>query len=232
METKKGGFKKNLDSFHQTSWNFVGISTVVWQLFGGWKKFKMAAIAMVTKVQMAAKYKNPLIWVKFDFQVDYDVANWYPSLVPKWPPKYKNPPIWAKFGFQVDFDVGNWFPWFGSHIMIHFVGITAVVCDSFWGGGWKKIKMATIAMVTKVQNGHQIQKSSDLGEILFPSRLWCCKLNLIFIVGLLWCSELDETLQKFCLTCVHIILRLRNFRMAAVATKNVKNLKCSELDET
>ena len=46
------------------------------------------------------------------------------------------------------------------------------------------------------------------------------------------CSELDETFQKFCLTCEHIILRLRNFRMAAVATKNVKNLKCSELDET
>jgi hypothetical protein len=44
--------------------------------------------------------------------------------------------------------------------------------------------------------------------------------------------QLDESFQKFCLTCVHIILRLRNFRMAAVATKNVKNLKCSELDET
>jgi hypothetical protein len=29
METKKGGFKKLLDSFHQTSCNFVGISTVV-----------------------------------------------------------------------------------------------------------------------------------------------------------------------------------------------------------
>jgi hypothetical protein len=26
---KKGGFKKKLDSFHQTSPNFVGISTVV-----------------------------------------------------------------------------------------------------------------------------------------------------------------------------------------------------------
>jgi hypothetical protein len=76
----------------------------------------------------------------------------------------------------------------------------------------------------------KIQKSSDLDEIWFPSRLWCCK--LIFIVGLLWCSELDETFQKFCLTCVHIILRLRNFRMAAIATKNVNNLKCSELDET
>jgi hypothetical protein len=31
--------------------------------------------------------------------------------------------------------------------------------------------MVAIAMVTKVQNGHQIQKSSDLGEIWFPSRL-------------------------------------------------------------
>ena len=46
------------------------------------------------------------------------------------------------------------------------------------------------------------------------------------------CSELDETFQKFCPTCVHIILRLKNFRMVIVATKNVKNLKCSELDET
>jgi hypothetical protein len=24
------------------------------------------------------KYKNPPIWEKFGFQVDYDVANWYP----------------------------------------------------------------------------------------------------------------------------------------------------------
>jgi hypothetical protein len=24
------------------------------------------------------KYKNPPIWAKFGFQVDYDVANWYP----------------------------------------------------------------------------------------------------------------------------------------------------------
>jgi hypothetical protein len=45
------------------------------------------------------------------------------------------------------------------------------------------------------------------------------------------CSELDETFQNFCLTCVHIILRLRNFRMTAVATKNLHNLMCSELDE-
>ena len=54
METKKGGFKKFLDSFHQTSWNFVGISTVVCGSFffgGGGKQFKMAAVAMVTKVQ-------------------------------------------------------------------------------------------------------------------------------------------------------------------------------------
>jgi hypothetical protein len=38
-------------------------------------------------------------------------------------------------------------------------------------GGLKKFKMAAVAMVTKVQIGHQIQKSSDLSEIWFPSRL-------------------------------------------------------------
>jgi hypothetical protein len=38
-------------------------------------------------------------------------------------------------------------------------------------GGLNKFKMATVAMVTKVQNGRQIQKSSDLGEIWIPSRL-------------------------------------------------------------
>jgi hypothetical protein len=43
--------------------------------------FKMAAIAnkngrdMVQHVKMATKYKNPPIWAKFGFQVDYDVAN-------------------------------------------------------------------------------------------------------------------------------------------------------------
>ena len=51
METKKGGFKIILDSFHQTSWNFVGISTVVCGSCWGLKKFKMAAVAMVTKMQ-------------------------------------------------------------------------------------------------------------------------------------------------------------------------------------
>jgi hypothetical protein len=38
-------------------------------------------------------------------------------------------------------------------------------------GGLKKFKMAAVAMVTKVQNGPQIKKSSDLGEIWFSSRL-------------------------------------------------------------
>jgi hypothetical protein len=38
METKKGWFKNNLDSFHQTSWNFVGISTVVYGSFWGVEK--------------------------------------------------------------------------------------------------------------------------------------------------------------------------------------------------
>jgi hypothetical protein len=40
-----------------------------------------------------------------------------------------------------------------------------------FGGVEKKFKMAAIAIVTKIQNGRQIQKSSDLGEIWLPSRL-------------------------------------------------------------
>ena len=87
--------------------------------FGRLNKFKTADVAMVTKVQNGAKYKNPPIWAKFGFQVDYDVANCYSSL-------------------------------------------------------------------------------------------------------LLWCSELDETFQKFCLTGVHIILRLRNFIMARCHKKREK----------
>ena len=108
---------------------------------------------------------------------------------PKCPPKYKNPPIWAKFGFQVDYDVGNWYP--------HFTGMFCTMsrCADYF---------------LNFQNGHRCHGNHK---------------NLK-------CSELDETFHKFCLTCVHIILRLGNFRMAAVTTKNVNNLKCSELDET
>jgi hypothetical protein len=36
--------------------------------------------------------------------------------------------------------------------------------------GLEKFKMAAVAMVTKVQNDCQIQKSSDLGDIWFPSK--------------------------------------------------------------
>jgi hypothetical protein len=37
-------------------------------------------------------------------------------------------------------------------------------------GGVEKNQNGGVAMVTKVQNGYQIQKPSDLGEIWFPSR--------------------------------------------------------------
>jgi hypothetical protein len=56
----------------------------------------------------------------------------------------------AKFGFQVDYDVANWYP--------------SLVCY----GGHFESKMAA-----------KIQKSSDLGEICFPNRLWQCHHNLL-----------------------------------------------------
>jgi hypothetical protein len=56
---------------------------------------------------------------------------------------------------------------------ISFMKLCRNIHHSVWQqlGGLNKFKMAIVAMVTKVQNGHQIQKSSDLGEIWFPSRL-------------------------------------------------------------
>jgi hypothetical protein len=114
-------------------------------------------------------------------------------LNPKWPPKYINSPIWAKFGFQVDYDVANWYPNFTGMLSTIWVDVQTT---------FGIFKMTAVAMET-TKNTKKLK-----------------------------CSELDETFQKFCLTCVHIILRLSNFKMTAVATKNVKHLMCSELDET
>jgi hypothetical protein len=45
-------------------------------------------------------------------------------------------------------------------------------------------------------------------------------------------NQISPKSEDFCILVAIIILRLRNFRMAAVATENVKNLNCSKLDET
>jgi hypothetical protein len=74
-----------------------------------------------------------------------DIHRWFAMVAifnPKWLPKYKNPPISTKFGYQVDYDVST--------------SYSSLVCY----GGHFESKMAI-----------KIQKSSDLGEIWFPSRL-------------------------------------------------------------
>ena len=43
-----------------------------------WRPFWFA-MAAILNPKWLPKYKNPPIWAKFGFQVDYDVANWYPS---------------------------------------------------------------------------------------------------------------------------------------------------------
>jgi hypothetical protein len=53
-------------------------------------------------------------------------------------------------------------------------------------GGLNKFKMVAVAMVTNVQNGHQIQKSSDMDEIwynLAQCEVWECHstANLIYL---------------------------------------------------
>jgi hypothetical protein len=55
METKKGGFGKKMDSFHQTSWTFVGISTVVCGSF--WRVEKIQNNGRCHGNQGAKKFK-------------------------------------------------------------------------------------------------------------------------------------------------------------------------------
>ena len=37
------------------------------------------SMATIWNPKWLPKYKHPPIWAKFGFQVDYDVANWYPN---------------------------------------------------------------------------------------------------------------------------------------------------------
>jgi hypothetical protein len=54
----------------QWKWMFTGSKTCCTI----WRPFWFAMVAILNQ-KWPPKYKNPLIWAKFGFQVDYDVAN-------------------------------------------------------------------------------------------------------------------------------------------------------------
>jgi hypothetical protein len=58
----------------QWKWIFTGSKTCCTI----WRPFWFAMVAILNQ-NWPPKYKNPPIWTKFGFQVDYDIANWYPS---------------------------------------------------------------------------------------------------------------------------------------------------------
>jgi hypothetical protein len=58
----------------QGKWIFTGRKTC-WTILRSFR-FAMAAIL---NPKWPPKYKNPPIWAKFGFHVDYDVANWHPN---------------------------------------------------------------------------------------------------------------------------------------------------------
>jgi hypothetical protein len=62
LETKQGGFKKLLDSFHQTLWNFVGISTVVCGSHFHWNLFIFEFLAIYFDFILAAILKWRPFW--------------------------------------------------------------------------------------------------------------------------------------------------------------------------
>jgi hypothetical protein len=158
METTKGGFKHFLDSFHQTSWNFIGISTSVWQLLRGWTKFKMAAVAMVTKVQKMLnslrtadpfetwhKNRSSLKVVLFVIKIFKMAANIKIKKIVKYSKMKRFQWKWIFTGSKTCCTI--WWP---------FRFAMAATLNPKWPPKYKK--------------------SSDLGEIWFPSRLWCCEL--------------------------------------------------------
>jgi hypothetical protein len=58
----------------QWKWIFTGSKTCCTIL----RPFRFAMVAILNP-KWPPKYKNPPIGAKFGFQVDYDVANWYPN---------------------------------------------------------------------------------------------------------------------------------------------------------
>ena len=58
----------------QWKWIFTGSKTCCTIL----RPFRIAMVAILNP-KWPPKYKNPPIGAKFGFQVDYDVANWYPN---------------------------------------------------------------------------------------------------------------------------------------------------------
>ena len=135
MEIKKVGFIKKLDSFHQTSWNFVGISTVGCGSYWRVEKIKMAAVAMVTKVQ---KMLNSL-------QTSQSFAVMFPATSTSGGTREAK-----KFGIgrtnfaavAMEIKKGGFFKKnfdFFHQVSWNIVGIFTVVCGSFWhvdGVGW------------------------------------------------------------------------------------------------
>ena len=121
------------------------------------KIFKMATNIKIKKIVKKSKMKRfQWKWIFTGSKTCCTTLQpfWF-AMDSKWLPKYKDPPIWTKFGFQVDYDVATWYP--------------SLVC---YGGHFES------------QISAKIQKSSDLDEMWFPSRLWCCE--LISIVDFLW----------------------------------------------
>ena len=58
----------------QWKWIFTGRETCCTIL----RPFRFAMVAILNP-KWPPIYKNPPIWTKFGFQVDYDVVNWYPN---------------------------------------------------------------------------------------------------------------------------------------------------------
>ena len=133
METKKGGFKKILDSFPQTSWNFVGISTAVCGSF--WAVEKMKNGGRSHGIQGAKNVKFTPNVTHICSNVSCHIHIWWNEISQK---KFEigkanfAAVAMEKGGLNKFLDSFHQTSW-------NFVGLSIVVCGSFLGGGVEKI---------------------------------------------------------------------------------------------
>ena len=168
METKKGGFNFFCIPFIKLH---VGISTVVCGSFWGLNKFKMVVVAMVTKVQKMLngnrtadpletwhRNRSSLKVVIFVFKIFKMAAN---IKIKKNRNKLLTIQKWKDFNGNGYLQGVRYAAPYGDILVCYGVHF--------------EFKMTA-----------KIQKSSDLGKIWLPSRLWCCELISILLGPMLW----------------------------------------------
>ena len=156
----------------QWKWIFTGNKTCCTI----WRPFWFAMVAILNQ-KWPPKYKNPPIWAKFGFQIDYDVANWYPSfgshiisylvvfapfliMSPKW--SFRRHIVFALFIIKSPNEVWRLF------VFAPFLIIIMNICQNLWPHLYRKLPKGFPQDLAYILN--------RVGRIFWPKKIsseWC-----------------------------------------------------------